>query len=619
MRLPLSPKIYRLNLPAMGLLLLLQRSPVVRLVSGAVELAGASRIVVLLRSAVATLGSLGAVHTLAGATRFVLTSPSVLGSVGTPISPLAYSVTGAAVPASSYRITGALPPGLSIAGLGANGVVNTSTGIITGTPTAAGTFVISILAYENPSGAGDYFGPATVTFVISGPPTTAPTLTIQPATQTIAVGANVTLGVGTTGSPPPTFQWRKDGVAITGATFATLALTAVQPANAGVYTVVVSNSAGSVTSNPATLTVSATANAPVVSAQPQSQFVTPGTPVTFSIAATGGGLGYQWKKDGSAIGGANQSSLALAPASANSVGFYSVTVSNTAGSIESAIATLTLNEGGTSRLINVSTRGFVPVGGALTPGFVLQGNTTKGLVIRAIGPTLGSFGVSGTLADPVMEVIPLGGTVSVAANDNWGGGSAMQNAFARVGAFPLATTTSTDAAVVTALRATGATGYTVRITSKNSATAGIALAEVYDEESTTAPVRLVNVSTLGFVGTGQQALVPGFVIGGNAPKLLLIRAVGPGLAQFGVGSLLADPQLAVAPLGSDLTVATNDNWGNAAELTAAFTQAGAFALPAGSKDAVVVVRLPPGGYTVVVSGVANTTGTALVEIYDLDP
>ena len=603
----------------MGLLLLLQRSPVMRVVSGAVELAGASRIVVLLRSAVAALGSLGAVHTLAGATRFVLTSPSVIGAVGTPISPFAFSVTGAAVPASSYRISGALPPGLSIAGLGANGVVNASAGIITGTPTAAGTFVISILAYENPSGSGDYFGPATVTFVISGPPTTAPTLTIQPATQTIAVGANVTLGVGATGSPPPTFQWRKDGVAITSATSATLALTAVQPANAGVYTVVVSNSAGSVTSNPATLTVSATANAPVVSAQPQSQFVTPGTPVTFSIAATGGGLGYQWKKDGSAIGGANQPSLALAPASANSVGFYSVTVSNTAGSIESAVATLTLNEGGTSRLINVSTRGFVPGGGALTPGFVLQGNTTKALVIRAIGPTLGSFGVSGTLADPVMEVIPLGGTVSVAANDNWGGGTAMQNAFARVGAFPLATATSTDAAVVTALRATGATGYTVRITSKNSAASGIALAEVYDEESTTAPVRLVNVSTLGFVGTGQQALVPGFVIGGNAPKRLLIRAVGPGLAQFGVGSLLADPQLAVAPLGSDLTVATNDNWGNAAELTAAFTQAGAFTLPAGSKDAVVVVRLPPGGYTVVVSGVANTTGTALVEIYDLDP
>jgi hypothetical protein len=141
---------------------------------------------------------------------------------------------------------------------------------------------------------------------------------------------------------------------------------------------------------------------------------------------------------------------------------------------------------------------------------------------------------------------------------------------------------------------------------------------VYDEDPLTSPVRLVNVSTSGFVGVGEQALVPGFVIGGSAPKLLLIRAVGPGLAQFGVGDVLADPQLSLMPLGQNFTVAANDNWGGTTSLQAAFAEAGAFALPAGSKDAAVVVRLPPGGYTVVVSGVASTTGTALVEIYDLD-
>ena len=619
MRLHPKTLLLRFNLPVAGLLLLLQRTPVLRTVAGAAEFSAPSRIVSLLRSSVAALGSLGAVHSLAGATRFVVTSPSVIATVGTPISAFAFSVTGAAVPASSYRISGTLPPGLAVVGIDSTGVLNAASGIITGTPTTAGTFSISILAYQNASGAGDSFGPEVVRFIINGAPTALPVITVQPISQNVSASSTVTFGVAATGSPAPTFQWRKEGSAITGATANSLTLSTVRATDAGAYTVAITNSVGTVTSAPAILTISVVGTAPDFTMQPQSQFVAPGTLVTFTVAANGGGLSYQWKKDGSAIGGANQPSLALAPASANSVGFYSVTVSNTAGSIDSAVATLTLNEGGTSRLINVSTRGFVPVGGALTPGFVLQGNTTKALVVRAIGPTLGSFGVSGTLADPVMEVIPLGGTVSVAANDNWGGGTAMQTAFARVGAFPLATTTSTDAAVVTALRATGASGYTVRITSKNSAASGIALAEVYDEEPTTAPVRLLNVSTLGFVGTGQQALVPGFVIGGNAPKLLLIRAVGPGLAQFGVGSLLADPQLAVAPLGSNLTVASNDNWGNAADLIAAFTQAGAFTLPAGSKDAVVVVRLPPGGYTVVVSGVANTTGTALVEIYDLDP
>jgi hypothetical protein len=301
------------------------------------------------------------------------------------------------------------------------------------------------------------------------------------------------------------------------------------------------------------------------------------------------------------------------------MGFYTVTVTNSGGSITSPVATLTVATGGPSRLVNVSTRGFVQPGGALTPGFVLQGNAAKAVVIRAVGPTLGAFGVSGTLADPTMEVIPLGVSAPVAANDNWAGTTALQEAFARVGAFPFATANSADASVETSLPAAGASGYTVRITSKNPAVAGIALAEVYDADPLTSPVRLVNVSTSGFVGTGDQALVPGFFIGGTAPKQLLIRAVGPGLAPFGVTGLLADPQLALVPLGQDLTVLANDNWGGSATLQAAFAQAGAFALPGGSADAAIVVRLPPGGYTVVVSGVGNTTGTALVEIYDLDP
>ncbi|MEO6243961.1 MAG: immunoglobulin domain-containing protein [Opitutaceae bacterium] len=619
MRLPPRSKFPRLNVPAAGLLLLLQRTPVVRVATEVVEVAGGSRIVSLLKSAVATLGSLGAVHTLAGATRFTLSSPSVIATVGTPIFPFAFSVTGAAVPAGSYRLSGTLPPGLSIAGLDVNGVINATTGVISGTPAGAGTFTISILAYERTNGTGDSFGPATVVFVVSAPAADAPTITVQPAGQTATLGTAVTLGVAATGSPVPTFQWRRDDTPIAGATATTLTFASVRTTEAGSYTVVVTNSAGSVTSATAILAVSVVSAAPAITAQPQSQFVAPGTPVTFSVAASGGGLAYQWKKDGSPIGGATQASLALAGASANSAGFYSVVVTNAADRIESAVATLTLNEGGESRLINVSTRGFVPIGGSLTPGFVLRGNATKTLVIRAIGPTLGSFGVSGTLDDPMMEVIPLGGTLAVATNDNWGGAVVLQSAFARVGAFPLAVATSTDASVETSLVAAGASGYTVRITSKNPAVSGIALAEVYDEDPTSAPVRLVNVSTMGFVGTGQQALVPGFVIGGSAPKLLLIRAIGPGLAQFGVGGLLADPQLSVAPLGQDLTVARNDNWGTALDLVAAFTQAGAFALPSDSRDAAVVVRLPPGGYTVVVSGVGNTTGTALVEIYDLDP
>ncbi len=129
--------------------------------------------------------------------------------------------------------------------------------------------------------------------------------------------------------------------------------------------------------------------------------------------------------------------------------------------------------------------------------------------------------------------------------------------------------------------------------------------------------RLINVSTRGFVGSGAEALVPGFVIGGAGPRQLLIRAVGPGLAPFGVTGLLNDPQLSVAPLGRAAPVAANDNWGGAPGLIAAFAAVGAFGLPAGSGDAAVVVWLPPGAYTVTVSGVGGATGVALVEIYDM--
>jgi hypothetical protein len=608
-----------LNLSAAWLLLLLQRTPVVRLAVTAGETIVPSRIVSLLKSAAATAVSLGAVHSLAGATQFVVSNANVTGTVGTAISPIAFTVTGAQTPAGSYRVTGSLPPGLTVPGASTAGVVNGSSGSITGVPTTAGSYTISIVAYEHTNASGDAFGPATIRFTITGTAAIAPTITTQPTSQSVIAGATVTLSVAATGSPTPTFQWRKNSTAIAGATNSNLTLTNVQAADAGDYTAVVSNSAGSVTSTIATLAIAAAATGPVVTSQPQSQNLATGATATLAVSATGNDLAYQWKKAGVALAGANGSSFTIPNVTADSMGFYYVTVTSASGSTDSAVATVTVNTGGTSRLVNVSTRGFVPAGGSLTPGFVLQGNTTKALVIRGVGPTLGSFGVGETLADPTMEIIPLGSGTAVASNDNWGGTTALREAFAQVGAFPLATATSADSSVETKLTAAGAMGYTVRITSKSSAVAGIALAEVYDEEPISAPVRLVNVSTSGFVGTGDQALVPGFVIGGTAPKRLLIRAVGPGLTQFGVTGVLDDPQLSVLPLGKDFTVAANNNWGGSSNLQAAFSQAAAFTLSPESKDAAVVVQLPPGGYTVVVSGVGNTTGTALVEVYDLDP
>ena len=139
---------------------------------------------------------------------------------------------------------------------------------------------------------------------------------------------------------------------------------------------------------------------------------------------------------------------------------------------------------------------------------------------------------------------------------------------------------------------------------------GVALLEVYDA-ATSSSVNVINASTRAFVGTGDSVLIPGFVISGTGALKLLIRAVGPTLANLGVSGVLADPTITL--YRGSTALATNDNWavGDAATMTAV----GAFALPVGSRDAAIVTTLPAGSYSAIVSGVANTTGTALVELY----
>jgi uncharacterized delta-60 repeat protein len=341
--------------------------------------------------------------------------------------------------------------------------------------------------------------------------------------------------------------------------------------------------------------------------------------VVLGVAAAGSPLAFQWKKAGVPVPGATAATLHLASANADAhMGAYTVAVTSAGTTVESAPVLLTVaNPAAPGRLINVATRGLVPAGEALTPGFVLRGTGEKQLLVRGVGPTLARFGIGDHIPDPRLEVALLGGA-TVASNQDWASAdSALTAATTAAGAFPLDPASKDAALLATLASPSGVAAYTARLTGTTATESGVALAEVYDRSPLDSPVALANVSTRGFVGTGSAALVPGFVIGGRGPLQLLIRAVGPGLAPFGVTGLLADPQLVVTPLGQSTPVAANDNWGNAPALAAAFAAAGAFALPADSKDAAVLVRLPPGAYTVTVTGAAATTGTALVEIYDL--
>ena len=251
-------------------------------------------------------------------------------------------------------------------------------------------------------------------------------------------------------------------------------------------------------------------------------------------------------------------------------------------------------------LSNVSLRTSLAVGQTVIVGFVIDGGE-KPVLLRAAGPALGSFGLATAMLDPRIELYR--DTARVVDNNDWP--AALAPVFAPLGAFAFAPA-SRDAAVFRAL----AGAHTAQIAGVG---AGTVLVEAYDAGSGST-TRLVNLSARNRVGTGGDALIAGFYVSGSGTKRLLVRAVGPTLASFGVAGALADPQLEVRA-GATL-VASNDNW--EAAVAATFAQVAAFALPANSRDAALVIALNAGAsYTAQVSGVNNTAGEALIEIYEL--
>ncbi len=347
--------------------------------------------------------------------------------------------------------------------------------------------------------------------------------------------------------------------------------------------------------------------APAFSTQPAGQSVAAGGAVTFTVVATGSPAPtLQWRRDGTAIANATNATLTLANVTVADAGAYTVLATNAAGTATSAAAQLNVTPpvGGTARLANLSVRTALDAGQTLIVGFAVTGGGSRDLLIRGVGPALVGFGLAGAMADPRLELYR--DTTLVAQNDDWGGGAALSNAFAGVGAFAF-TASSRDAALLQPIDGT-------RTVQLRGTGAGIVLLELYDTGGA-GNARLINVSARNRVGTGDNVLICGFVVGGTGSRSLLVRAVGPTLAAFGVPGTLADPRIEVYRAGTAAPIAGNDNW--AAALAPAFASVGAFDLGAGSRDAALVTVLTPGSYTVQVSGVANGTGEALVEIYEL--
>lgn len=257
----------------------------------------------------------------------------------------------------------------------------------------------------------------------------------------------------------------------------------------------------------------------------------------------------------------------------------------------------------------------------LIAGFVVGGMGTTGaesVLVRASGPALAPFGVTGFLADPLLT---LNNSSSVlATNNGWDGNPQVVSSAAMVGAFAWTNTSSHDSALVESLPVGD---YTAQITG-SSGDKGVALAEVYDSTpmgayTSTSP-RLINISARVQVGTGANILIAGFVIGGTTSETVLIRASGPALTAFGVSGTLPDPQLQLFQSnGSNppTLLQSNKGWGGSATIASAAASVGAFSWgSSATADSALLVTLPPGAYTAEVSGASGDTGIALVEVYE---
>ena len=250
--------------------------------------------------------------------------------------------------------------------------------------------------------------------------------------------------------------------------------------------------------------------------------------------------------------------------------------------------------------LNIATRMNVLTGdNVLIAGFIVTGpsGSTKKVLIRGLGPSLAQFGVPNTLSDPLLELHKPDGTVT---NDNWQQGDTSQipNGFAP---------SDPREAVIVATLTPG--NYSAVVKGAHGET-GVGIAEVYDLDRAS-PAKLANISTRGFINTGDDVMIGGFIVGGNEPAKILVRAIGPTLSDFGVQGALQDPTLELHD--SNGMSISNDDWRETQEARSSRPRF----RRARTSEPAILATLVPGNYTAVVRGKDNTTGVGLVEAYNL--
>jgi len=237
-------------------------------------------------------------------------------------------------------------------------------------------------------------------------------------------------------------------------------------------------------------------------------------------------------------------------------------------------------------------------------GFIVQGSDSKRLILRALGPSLASFGITGAMQNPNLEMHDSSGAI-IASDDDWQTGG-QRDEIVQTGLQP---SNDSESAIVY----TVSPGNYTAILSGVNGTTGVAAVEAYELDSNT--TRLVNISTRGHVGLDQDVMIVGFIVTGNAQKKVIVRALGPSLnSNNSMQGALADPMLELYNQDGAL-LAENDNWPDSpqyAEILATTMQ------PPDRKESAVVATLPPGNFTAIMRGANLTQGIGLVEVYDLD-